>query len=123
MTNVKSDVAFFIGNDTVDTNPVDMPDTPIHVNEKEVNNKEESNGTLSNLQNNIINFATPKPKGTGKKRSLSSRFGSSKTMEFGHSESTQTMSLLNPSASSTNTISDGGTSKKSRYSGKRICKI
>ena len=42
MRNVKSDLAFFIGNDTVntlDTNPMDMPDTEIHVTSNEGNNK------------------------------------------------------------------------------------
>ena len=56
MRNVQSDVAFFIGNDAMDTNPMDMPgseekgDSGIGLNGK----------NTGNYQSNIISFASPK---------------------------------------------------------------
>ena len=113
MRNVKSDVAFFIGNDTLDTEPIE-----IRENGERHKNTGEDNGAARNYHNNIINFASPKRMLKEKSKKISNRFGSSKTLELRHSGSAQAMSLLNPEASSTNTVDGSCTSKKSKYSGK-----
>ena len=114
MRNVKSDVAFFIGNDTLDTEPIEIPQ-----NAEKSKNTDDENGTLRHYHNNIINFASPKRMLKEKSKKISNRFGSSRTIELGHSGSAQAMSLLNPEPSSTNTINGSCSSKKSKYSGKK----
>lgn len=111
---MKSDVAFFIGNDTLDTEPLEIPE-----NGTKPKNTDDEDGTIRHYHNNIINFASPKRVLKEKSKKISNRFGSSsQTLELGHSGSAQGMALLNPEPSSTNTLRSCA-SKKSKYSGKQ----
>ena len=123
MRNVKSDVAFFIGNDTVDTNQLETLDTEFPVHIKENRNKENSNGPVSHFYSNIIDFTIPKEKGKQKNNIMSNRSESSKTLDLGHTECAQTISLLDPRTSCTTNGSESGTLKKSRYSGKSLLSV
>ena len=55
MRNVKSDVAFFIGNDTMDNNVEVMEDD----SERKHNDSTNSKNSAGNYHGNIINFASP----------------------------------------------------------------
>ena len=116
--NVKSDVAFYIGNDVMGNNTPteDVTDARIYSGKEDnQTNNSVSNGTDGNYQNNILSFASSKQMLKEKKKRVNNRFGNS-NLELGHSESAQAMSLLShQDASSTNTLSSN--SKKSRSSG------
>ena len=115
MRNVKSDVAFFIGNDTMDNNMEALGNET----ERKVNNTSNSNDTSGNYHSNIIHFSSPTKMLKDKKNKKSNRFGSFNNCDLGHSESAQAMSLLHPDAASTHTINEScSSSKKSRHSGK-----
>ena len=121
MRNVKSDVAFFIGNDAMDNNVEDLGNEKERKNNKTSN----SNGTSGNYHSNIINFSPTKIL-KDKKNKKNNRFGSINNFDLEHSESAQAMSLLHPDAStqaSNHTIDEScSSSKKSRHSGKEKAK-
>ena len=119
MRNVKSDVAFFIGNDTMDNNVEVMEDD----SERKLNDSTNSKNSNGNYHGNIINFASPAKLLKDKKNKKCNRFGSINNFDLGHSESAQAMSLLHPDASSNHTIDEScSSSKKSKHSSK-IAKI
>ena len=118
MRNVQSDVAFFVGCDSMDNNV----ETLIEDNEiKHNNSADNSNNSNGNYHGNIINFSSPAKILKDKRNKKTSRFGSINNFDLGHSESAQAMSLLHHDATSTNTIAEScSSSKKSKHSSKKI---
>ena len=117
MRNVQSDVAFFVGCDSMDNNV----ETLIEDNEiKHNNSADNSNNSNGNYHGNIINFSSPAKILKDKRNKKTSRFGSINNFDLGHSESAQAMSLLHHDATSTNTIAEScSSSKKSKHSSKK----
>ena len=117
MRNVQSDVAFFVGCDSMDNNV----ETLIEENDTKHNNSvDNSNNSNGNYHGNIINFSSPTKLLKDKRNKKGSRFGSINNFDLGHSESAQAMSLLHHDATSTNTIAEScSSSKKSKHSSKK----